>query len=131
MKSLQKKLWVLVVVSLFIFIPRYSAKAILTAFGGYNVFSVPCVCSAGTIWYTWYWPLVPWDPVAGGALALGTPATSIEYSWWDPQVPTTWTLGEFIPGGELCWQPAVPTGCILWPTLGFVWMDGSSPPGSV
>lgn len=96
-------------------------------YGGYNIWTVPCVCSAAGVWYTWFTPLWLGGLPATGALAVGIPPTAVWFQWYDPVVPTTWSLGKFMPGVQSCWQPA-PTGCIPWPVLGHVYEVGSSLP---
>ncbi|MEI8337834.1 MAG: hypothetical protein WCF92_01655 [bacterium] len=124
-----KKISIILFVSFVFFLyPKNSAKAVLLPFGGYNYFSAPCTCSGETIWYVYYFPLLPLLPT-GGAMAVGTAATSLWYSNFDPIIETTLSMGDYIPGGEYCWQPAGDT-CVLWPTIGYVWMVGSSIPGA-
>lgn len=99
-------------------------------FGGYAVWSVPCVCSGGAVWYVWYAPLRIAGVLLTGAMAVGVPPTALWFSAWDPIVPTTWSLGKFMPGVQSCWQPAA-HGCYPWPVLGHVYWVGSSLPGAL
>lgn len=121
--------FIIISLAIILLIPSHTkAAASLLPFGGYNVYYSPCVCSGfATVSYVWYWPLLPWDPVTGGPLALITPPGSLWYAFADPIAPTTWSLGLFEPGVQACWQPG-PDGCFLWPTLGDVIMTGSSVP---
>lgn len=100
-------------------------------YGGYNVLPLPCVCSAATVWWVWYWPLLPWSPFIGGPLAVGIPPLTVWFLNFVPIVPTTWSLGNFIPFAQTCWQPTIITGCAFMPVLGHVYMVGSSPPLSI
>lgn len=101
------------------------------SFGGYNVWTVPCVCSAATIYYVWYAPLYLNSiiPVAG-PMAVGIPPTSLWYANFDPIIPTTWSLGKYTPGVQSCWQPDN-KGCDPWPVIGHVYEVGSSFPLSI
>lgn len=107
-----------------VMVPVY-AQAAVFGFGGYNVFAVPCTCTAGAVWYVWYAPLLLNSVPVTGALAVGIPPTSLWYSNYTPLVPTTWSLGKYLPGVQACWQYAGVT-CIPWPTLGYVYQVGSS-----
>ncbi len=112
--------------------PFRSQAVVPMPFGGYNVFAKPCLCSAGTVWYVWYAPLhlgSPAPPITG-AMAVGVPPSSLWYAYFDPQIPTTWSLGHYMPGVQSCWQPAT-HGCNPWPVLGHVYQVGSSLPGAI
>lgn len=116
-------------IALMMFFPQKSQAFV--SFGGYNVWSLPCACSAGTIWYVWYAPLYINSKVpVTGALAVGVTPPNIVYRNFDSYVPTTWSLGKFMPGVQSCWQPAH-SGCYVWPVLGHVYEVGSSLPLSV
>ncbi|MEI6480387.1 MAG: hypothetical protein WCO12_02585 [bacterium] len=110
---------------LFLF-PKPTNAAIF-GFGGYNVFAAPCTCSAGTVWYVWYTPLFLTGVPITGAMAVGVPPVGLWYLNYDPLVPTTWSLGKYLPGVQGCWQYSGPT-CVTWPTLGYVYQVGSSLP---
>lgn len=105
----------------------YKSQAFVS-FGGFNLWAVPCTCSAGTVWYVWYTPLYLNSIVpTAGALAVGIPPKALWYANFDPIVPTTWSLGKFMPGVQSCLQPSG-TGCSTWPVLGHVYEVGSSLP---
>ncbi len=118
-------IFVLILVIAFIFPDKSHAFA---SFGGYNLWSVPCGCSAGTVWYVWYAPLYLNSslPITG-ALAVGIPPNALWYRNFDPIAPTTWSVGKFMPGVQSCWQPSA-SGCSPWPVYGHVYEVGSSFP---
>ncbi len=116
------------VISFALFFPNKSNAVVPVPFGGYNVWSVPCTCSAGVVWYVWYAPLfLDMGVPMAGPMAVGVPPSSYWFLDYDPIVPTTWSLGMFVAGVQSCWQPG-PTVCIPWPVLGHVYEVGSSPP---
>lgn len=139
------KKYLIIILFLFAFLPKTSYA--LGSFGGYNLWTVPCACSGATIWYTWYAPLFINSPIPiTGPLTIGLPspdpiANSTPYvvpeppltvykMIYDPLVPTTQALGKFVPGLQMCWQPAE-TGCKPWPVYGHIYLVGSSIPGAL
>jgi len=124
------KYFILILSVLVIFSFPQKSQA-FTSFGGYNLWSVPCTCSAGTVWYVWFAPLYlnSLVPMAG-PMAVGVPPSTLWYANYDATVPTTWSLGKYMPGVQSCWQPAGYT-CVAWPVIGHVYEVGSSLPASI
>ena len=125
--NITKPFILIAIILCMILLPIRSSKAFVS-FGGYTIWSVPCVCSGAAVWYTWFFPLYinSGIPLAG-PLAVGIPPTAMWFKWYDPLIPTTWSLGKFMPWVQSCWQPA-PTGCYPWPVYGHVYEVGSSLP---
>jgi len=126
----QMKSYIFTIIILFAFLLPLKQSEAFVSFGAYTVWSVPCTCSGAAVWYTWQFPLFINSPIPlTGPLAMGLPPTALWYKYYDPIVPTTWSLGKFMPGVQSCWQP-IGTGCAPWPVIGHVYEVGSSLPFS-
>ena len=113
---------------LFFVFPLVSKADPLTGsmFGGYVTASVPCGCSGGVwIYYSELFLGLP-TPITG---ALYFPPGGILYSFYQLGIPTTWELGQFVPGPGECLIPSG-TGCVLLPALGTIEYMGTSLPGA-
>jgi hypothetical protein len=121
-----KKYLIYLVLATILLLPGKSEA--IVPFGGYNLWAMPCTCTAGMVWYVWYAPLLSGTVPMAGPLAVGVPPTALWFLNYDPLIPTTWSKGFYMPGVQSCWQP-IGTGCAPWPVLGHVYFVGSSLPG--
>jgi hypothetical protein len=128
-KKISNILAILVLTSFFLVPIRANALSLgLLGWGGLTSFTTPCTCS-GALWI-WYAPLYPIQtfPLLSGALTY-MPGQTILKAWGLIGVPTTWALGQFIPGLQVCLIGA-PPACAPLPSLGHMYLVGTSNPAS-
>lgn len=95
-----------------------------TGYGGYVTFTVPCTCSGGLMAFFSPLYLSSKVPIFG---SLYVPLTSRAYKHFLKAVPTTWEVGNFVPGGVCLVLAPIPVDpCIPIPTLGTVRFMGTS-----
>ncbi|MEI6237978.1 MAG: hypothetical protein WCP15_00395 [bacterium] len=128
---MNKKILSIFILSLIIFSSFFlfsnEAKAVGLPFGGYVTMIIPCTCS-GNMW-VFMSPMFISDVSSAGALVY-QPGAAIPYDYFiTPPVPTTWLLGDYIPGAGQCWMYAG-TSCFTLPAIGMIQSYGSSMPGS-
>ncbi|MCX6716364.1 MAG: hypothetical protein NTV72_00325 [Candidatus Taylorbacteria bacterium] len=132
---MNKKILSIFILSLIIFSSFFlfsnKVEAVGMPFGGYVTVIIPCTCNeeTGNEWVFMSPLYFSSTPIAGGGLvyqALG----SIPYEYFIiPPVPTTWLLGDFIPGAGLCMVGKKPY-CFPLPSYGRIQSYGSSMPGA-
>jgi hypothetical protein len=99
----------------------------LMQFGGWVSFVFYCACSNS--WLVSYMPPYPLTyPWVTRQLVL-TPTTILHAYTQFLTIPviTSWHLGQFVPGVQMCWIPGTP--CIVVPSDGAIFRVGSSFPG--
>jgi hypothetical protein len=114
----------LAIVLVFILSPLVTQASVGLGFGGLVSFSLPCTCSGG-LW-VWFTPLYLNSPVPVSGALYYAPYHTIPYSWYEFGMPLTWELGTFTPGVQECYI-VVAAGCAPLPTLGTMYMSGTSP----
>ena len=113
----------LAIVLVFILSPLVTQASVGLGFGGLVSFSLPCTCSGG-LW-VWFTPLYLNSPVPVSGALYYAPYHTIPYSWYEFGMPLTWELGTFTPGVQECYI-VVAAGCAPLPTLGTMYMSGTS-----
>ena len=109
-----------------LFLIPTKSKAIGLGFGGYVNVVLPCTCS-GNFW-VYMTPLFLSSVPISGAM-VWQPGGTIPYAnFVIPQVPTTWLLGDYVPGAGICLMYAGVT-CVPIPAVGMINQVGSSFPG--
>lgn len=97
------------------------------SFGGWVAYTIPCTCSF-SLW-VFFTPLylrgLP-APIVGPLVY--TPGISTLYPYYLIGVPTTWELGDYVPGVQAC-LIGVPPACVILPSIGLMSRVGTSAPG--
>lgn len=110
-------------------VPLHTAHAQFPPFGGHVRFIIPCTCTFN--WWVFYAPLYPLPLPFAGPLVI-TPGITFPYAYqWfvlPVPVPTTWELGQYLPGAGICFI-GVPPFCFPLFGLGHVMKAGASFPG--
>src|SRR3989344_6151209 len=92
-------------------------------YGGYVIWVDYTMCTCPPMPYILYTPL--W---LGGILTAGPLVYSyatILYAYYVFELPGIWHLGQYTPGGEMCWM-YVGEGCVWNPVIGSTFMMGTS-----
>ncbi len=123
------KYFILSALIIFFALPLTSMAALpLPGYGGYVVAAVPCTCPPFG-YNIYYAPFYPTKTVGTLTLTMGT---FIPYAYEQFIVPyptpTTWQLGDFVPGAGVCLVGA-PPACAPLPSLGMIFQVGASFPG--
>lgn len=119
---MRKIIYTTVGVFLFFTFTTSTHAAILQGFGGRVTAVTPCLCS-GTL-LIFFAPLYPQPllPLFGALTYM--PGQTILKPWFRIGVPSTWELGQFTPGVQMCLQPGTP--CIIVPSNGHMFLVGTS-----
>lgn len=127
---MKKILAVILIVSSVLFTSPASALAIIELpFGGYVTAPLFCTCSFN--WWILYAPFYPL-PAPPVAALVYTQYASIPYAYQTSLIPvplpTSWQLGKYIPGPQVCFIGIIPA-CVPVPALGVITRVGASFPG--
>jgi hypothetical protein len=96
-------------------------------FGGWVSFFIPCTCSAGLwIFFTPLFLSGSPTPIVGSLTY--TPGVSDLYPLYSIAVPTSWELGDYVPGAQTC-LTGVPPACVPLLAIGLMNRVGTSAPG--
>ncbi|KND48548.1 MAG: hypothetical protein AB200_02360 [Parcubacteria bacterium C7867-005] len=111
----------ILITSLF-FIPSISF-ALGLPFGGRVAVTVPCTCSLPGTLHISFAPLyLSAVPIVGSVVYS---PTTILYQYFAIGVPTTWELGEYLPGVQECFI-YVGVACVPLPSVGVMTRVGTS-----
>lgn len=125
-----------ILILIFFLFPSLSSAAVLPAFGGNVILSIPCTCTPIPTYHIIFGlPFYNPAPVQIGALnyspvlsppvvagSVGGPAT---YSFFNIGIPPgTKDIGDYVPGVQSCfmWTPGTPPYCELAGTGAWSWM---------
>jgi len=129
-----KRITALIFCLVSVFVPLFhfaQAQSPLLAYGGEVRVVIPCTCTFN--WWVFYAPLYPAPapfPFVGALVITPGVTFPLAYPWFilPVPVPTTWQLGQYIPGAGICFI-GVPPFCVPLPNWGHVMKAGASFPG--